>query len=284
MENNNLMTLLEKTDMAKGRLISVLEKIQTMYGYLPEDVLRTLSDKTGHSLVDIYGVATFYRAFSLKPRGKHLVLVCLGTACHVRGARKIAEEFQQLLGINAGETTPDKEFTIETVNCLGACALGPTVVVDGHYFSHVTVKKVRGIINKTLEGLDTIDIKTDKRIFPVKVCCSVCRQSLLDSSYLIDGYPSIHLNRAYNGKRGWFRLSSLYGSFNSASEFEISPDSLYSLYCPHCKKELLEVSQCPECNAPMASMLIKNECTIEVCTRSGCRGHMMNLNQINITE
>lgn len=284
MNNKNLYTLLENTGNTKGKLISLLEEIQKMYGYLPEDTLRTLAEKTGHSLVDIYGVATFYKAFSLKPRGKHLVMVCLGTACHVRGAPKIVEEFKQQLGVGAGETTPDKEFTVETVNCLGACALGPTVVVDGHYFSHVTRKKVKGIITRTLEGLDKIDIKTDKRIFPVKVCCSVCRQSLLDSSYLIDGYPSIHLNIAYDSRKGWIRLSSLYGSYHSQAEYEIPLDSLSGFYCPHCKKELLSLSQCPECNAPMAAMLIKDGCTVEICTRWGCRGHMMNLYQINMTE
>lgn len=118
-----------------GGLIAVLEDIQERYGYLPENMLRLVSKQSGRSLVDVYGVATFYRSFSLKPRGKHLVCACLGTACHVRGASRTVEELERQLGIKAGETTPDGQFTLETVNCLGACALGPVVVIDGHYFS-----------------------------------------------------------------------------------------------------------------------------------------------------
>ena len=99
-------------------LISILEKIQSKYSYLPEKALKEVSKNTGLSLVDIYGVATFYKSFSLKPRGKHLISVCLGTACHVRGGPAIARELEKELGIKAGETTENREFTIETVNCL----------------------------------------------------------------------------------------------------------------------------------------------------------------------
>jgi len=133
-------------------LISILEEIQETRGYLPEGALRAVAETMGRSLVDVYGVATFYRSFSLKPRGKHLASVCLGTACHVRGAPTVAEEFQRQLGIEAGETTPDKEFTLETVNCLGACALGPIVVVDGRYYSNVRTTEVRGILERARTG------------------------------------------------------------------------------------------------------------------------------------
>ncbi|MBM4040967.1 MAG: NAD(P)H-dependent oxidoreductase subunit E [Planctomycetes bacterium] len=129
-------------------LISILEEIQEQYGYLPERALRAVAETTGRSLVDVYGVATFYRAFSLRPRGKHLVSVCLGTACHVRGAPVTLGEFERQLGVKAGETTEDGEFTLETVNCLGACALGPIVVVDGRYFSNVRTAKAREIIRR----------------------------------------------------------------------------------------------------------------------------------------
>lgn len=136
---------------SRGALIAILEDIQTQQGYLSEDALRFVSQLTGTSLVDIYGVATFYRSFSLKPRGKHLVCVCLGTACHVRGGAAVAEELSRVLGIAVGDTTPDGEFTLETANCLGACALGPIVVVDGQYFSKVTVKRVKQIVEKFRE-------------------------------------------------------------------------------------------------------------------------------------
>src|SRR4030042_1897051 len=130
-----------------------------------------VAGNTGLSLVDIYGVATFYKYFSLKKRGKHLISVCLGTACHVRLGALIIKDFENQLGIRKGETTKDEEFTLETVNCLGACARGPIVVVDGHYFSNVNSLQVKEIINKTRKGLDNIDIKNDERIFPVELSC-----------------------------------------------------------------------------------------------------------------
>jgi len=129
-------------------LISILEEIQERYGYLPEMALRAVAKAAGRSLVDVYGVATFYRSFSLRPRGRHLISVCLGTACHVRGAPMTLEEFERQLGVRAGETTEDGEFTLETVNCLGACALGPIVVVDDRYFSNVRTAKAKEILRK----------------------------------------------------------------------------------------------------------------------------------------
>jgi len=131
-----------------GGLIAVLEATQAEYGYLPETALRLVAEKSGSSLVDVYGVATFYRSFSLQPRGRHLIRACLGTACHVRGAPMIVEELERQLGIRAGETTPDGEFTLETVNCLGACALGPIVVLDDRCFSQVNTAKARQILRK----------------------------------------------------------------------------------------------------------------------------------------
>ena len=150
--------ILGRYDGKRGTIISILEDIQSKYSYLPEKALRLVAQKTGRSLTDVYGVVTFYRSFKLKPRGKHLISVCLGTACHVRGAPRVADEFTKKLGIKSGETTPDNQFTMETVNCLGACALGPVVVVDGHYFPSVNALKVKGIIDKTLEGLDKVEI------------------------------------------------------------------------------------------------------------------------------
>jgi NADH-quinone oxidoreductase subunit E len=134
-------------------LISILEAVQNEFGYLPEPSLRTIGSRMGWSLVDIYGVATFYRAFSLKPRGKHLVCACLGTACHVRGAPRVVEELERRLAIRVGETTADGQFTLETVNCLGACALGPVVVIDGHCFSKVRTAAVESLLNQARSGL-----------------------------------------------------------------------------------------------------------------------------------
>lgn len=143
-----VMGIVEKYGRERGSLIAALEEIQAAYGYLPDQALRIVANGTGRSLVDVYGVATFYRSFSLQPRGKRLITVCLGTACHVRGGQQIVEEFQRQLRISAGETTADREFTLETVNCLGACALGPIVVVDGVYFPNVDTPQVKQILKK----------------------------------------------------------------------------------------------------------------------------------------
>jgi NADH:ubiquinone oxidoreductase subunit E len=145
---DRISAIIEKSKGSRGGLLAILQDIQASEGFLPGDALEKVARKTGIPLVDVYGVATFYRAFSLNPRGKHQITVCLGTACHVRGAQGIVDEFERRLGINRGETTSDGEFTLETVNCLGACALGPIAVVDGKYYSQVTVAKVRSIVDE----------------------------------------------------------------------------------------------------------------------------------------
>lgn len=149
----DIRRIIEKHNGKSGKLMAILADIQFEYRYLPEESLRMVADEMDYSLVDIYGVATFYRSFSLKPRGKHIVCACLGTACHVRGAARIVDELEQQLGIKAGQTTPDKEFTLETVNCLGACAIGPVVTVNGYYFSKVNKAKVKHILDEVRAGL-----------------------------------------------------------------------------------------------------------------------------------
>jgi len=193
VDTKDILRILDKQD-GRGELISILEEIQSECGFLPEEALRIVSEKTGRSLVDVYGVATFYRFFSLKPKGKHLICACLGTACHVRGAPKIVTELEQQLGIKAGQTTPDKEFTLETVNCLGACALGPVVVIDGHYFSKVKKSMVNQLLEQAREGFDTVELGKDERIFPVDVSCPHCNQTFKDETFDIDGYPSLKID------------------------------------------------------------------------------------------
>ncbi len=157
MDSKNVLRILEKHNDDQGALISILEEVQSEYGYLPERALRTVAAVSGRSLIDVYGVATFYRSFRLQPRGKHLICACLGTACHVRGAPAVLEEFERQLGIRSGETTPDGEFTLETVNCLGACAVGPIVVADGHYFPNVNALQVLKVLEMARSGLDTLE-------------------------------------------------------------------------------------------------------------------------------
>jgi heterodisulfide reductase subunit A-like polyferredoxin len=128
-------------------LIQVMQDVNLRYRYLPEIILRYISQRLGVSLPEVYHVATFYTAFSLEPTGEHTVKVCVGTACHSRGADQVLEEMERLLGIKAGQTTADLKFSLETVNCLGCCALGPVVVVDDEYHS-VKPSKLEAVIGK----------------------------------------------------------------------------------------------------------------------------------------
>jgi len=140
--------LINKYGARRESLIPLLQDIQSFLNWLPEEVIREVAKKLGIPLIDVYSVATFYRSFSLKPRGKHLITVCLGTACHVRGGQRIVEAISRELGIKPGETTKDMKFSLETVNCLGCCAIGPIVVVDGEYYGGMTSQKALSLIKR----------------------------------------------------------------------------------------------------------------------------------------
>ncbi len=127
-------------------LVEVLQDVQQTDGYISQEVMCGVSERLCVPLIEVYRVASFYKAFSLKPRGKHVVTVCMGTACHVRGAHRMVDEVAGQLGIEPGETTDDQLFTVESVNCLGACALGPVVVINGTYYHHMTPGKLRKLI------------------------------------------------------------------------------------------------------------------------------------------
>jgi NADH-quinone oxidoreductase subunit E len=133
-------------------LISILQDIQAEERYLPEEALRMVSSYLGIPLIQIYGVATFFKAFSLEPRGEHTASVCMGTACHVRGAPAVLDELKRQLGIEPGQTTKDMSYTLETVNCVGACALGPVVVIDDKYQAEMRPGKVKRLLRREEEG------------------------------------------------------------------------------------------------------------------------------------
>lgn len=147
-ERTTTQTVIDRHQGLKKNLIAILLEIQEKFNYLPADSLRLVAEALRMPLIDVLGVATFYRAFSLKPRGKHTCLVCLGTACHVRGGQKLLDEIERKLGVPAGENTPDGQFTLETVACLGCCAIGPVVVVDGEYHGHTSIRKIGPILDK----------------------------------------------------------------------------------------------------------------------------------------
>jgi NADH-quinone oxidoreductase subunit E len=129
-------------------LISILQDIQSEERYLPEEALRMVAGHLGIPLIQVYGVATFFKAFSLEPRGKHTASVCMGTACHVRGAPAVLDEFKRQLGIEPGQTTKDMQYTLDTVNCVGACALGPVAVIDDKHQGQMRPGKVRQALKR----------------------------------------------------------------------------------------------------------------------------------------
>ena len=141
-------SIIDKYEAKKQALISVLQDIQAEYNWLPQEAIIEVAKKLNIPLIDVYGVATFFKQFSLKPRGKHIVTVCLGTACHVRGGPRIRDEVSRMLNVKPGETTKDRKFTLETVNCLGCCAIGPVVVMDNEYYGGVTTTKVKQMLKK----------------------------------------------------------------------------------------------------------------------------------------
>lgn len=131
-----------------GSLIQMLHRAQDIFGYLPKEVLRFIAKETGCSYSRVYGVVTFFESFRLSPAGKYTIKLCLGTACHVRGASAIVDEIERLLGIKRGETTKDRKFTLQTVNCLGSCALGPVAVINGNYHGHLTRRRVGRVLKE----------------------------------------------------------------------------------------------------------------------------------------
>ncbi len=136
--------ILDAFEADQKELIHILHRFQQEYGYISSEAIAAISRRLKISENEIFGVLTFYKAFSLEPRGKHVVTVCMGTACHVRGAPRLVDDASRELGIEVGGTTPDRRFTLETVNCLGCCAIGPVVVVDGKYHSYV--KRIEPIL------------------------------------------------------------------------------------------------------------------------------------------
>lgn len=140
--------IVDKYQGDRDMLIQVLLDVQSGLGWLPKEVLTEVSKQLGTPLTRVYQVATYYKAFSLAPRGQHLVRICMGTACQVRGSPLIRDRVQQLLGIEPGETSPDMKFSFETVNCLGCCAKGPVIMVDDAYYGPLGVSDVDKVLEK----------------------------------------------------------------------------------------------------------------------------------------
>jgi NADH:ubiquinone oxidoreductase subunit E len=152
MSNEVLEKILKNRRSQPQQLVEVLQDVQESFGYVPQEAMTVVARELGVPLIEVSRVAHFYKAFSLKPRGKHVVTVCMGTACHVRGAPRMLDQVKGELGIEPGETTEDRMFTLERVNCLGACALGPVVVLDGQYHPKMTPNRLRELLESVYAG------------------------------------------------------------------------------------------------------------------------------------
>ena len=148
MKSSEIDTIINQYGEKESAILAILQDIQAKERYLPKEVLEQVSQKMRIPMTDIFRIATFYNALSIKPRGRHKVDVCLGTACHVRGGTKIIDKLSRDLGIQVGETTKDKRFTLESVRCVGCCSLGPVMVVDGNVFGRLTQEKVPGLLKE----------------------------------------------------------------------------------------------------------------------------------------
>lgn len=137
--------------ITEGDLIPLLQEIQSAYGYLPPRVMMKVSDVTGIPTSRMYGVITFYSQFHIEPHGKHRITFCRGTACHVRGGQKALDAVMSLLGIRDGETTEDMKFSLETVACVGACALSPVMIIGGKYYGKLTARRAEDVLRQLIE-------------------------------------------------------------------------------------------------------------------------------------
>jgi NADH-quinone oxidoreductase subunit E len=162
MLDRRLEKILSVFEGKKGALISILQRVQEEFGYLPEEALTEIAGFMRMPPSQVFSVATFYAHFYLTRRGDHLVRVCQGTACHVRGARDILETAQYRLGIKTGQTTEDYKYSLERIACLGSCALAPIMVVDDTVYPQVTTKKIIEILNNNKDDANKKDIESKK--------------------------------------------------------------------------------------------------------------------------
>lgn len=140
--------IVERYKNEETPLMMILEAIQTEYGYIPLEVQELVSSLTGIPVAEIYGVVTFYSFFSLKPKGKYVIGVCLGTACYVKGGQQVMDKFSEMLGIKPGETTDDGLFTLDALRCIGACGIAPAISINGKVYPKMEVNKVAPIIKE----------------------------------------------------------------------------------------------------------------------------------------
>ena len=150
--DEKMKEILAKYTKDKSNLIQILNEVQVAYGYVPKHAQLAISEHLGLTMAEIYGVITFYSRFTLKPKGKYNVSVCLGTACFVKGSEKVLDKVKQILKIDVGETTPDGMFTLSALRCIGACSIAPAVNINGKVYPKMTVGKVQELVEEYRNG------------------------------------------------------------------------------------------------------------------------------------
>lgn len=146
MDNDKIDQIIDKHECKAGSLIQILLDIQSENHWLPREALDRVSEKLQVPMSKIQHITTFYKSFSLVPKGRHEVHICMGTACHVRGAQRVLDTVQDQIGIKPGETDVELKFSLETVNCIGCCALGPVMVVDGEYHGNIASSQIENVL------------------------------------------------------------------------------------------------------------------------------------------
>lgn len=150
-QEQQLLECIEQHRSERGCLMPILHEAQSIYGYLPSEVQTLIADQLNIPLAEVYGVATFYSRFTLNPKGKHQISVCLGTACYVKGSDKVLSAIERELRISCGECTPDRKFSIDSCRCVGACGLAPVMIIDGEVYGKLTEHDVKGILDKYMQ-------------------------------------------------------------------------------------------------------------------------------------
>ena len=148
MEISRVDSIVDVYESSAASLLAIMQDIQDEARYLPREAMERVSERLGVPIARVYQMATFFESFHLEPRGKHICTVCMGTACHVRGAKRLVEELERDFEVPSGGTTSDMMFTIEEVNCVGACALGPLVIIDGDYHGNMSSGKLQKVVKK----------------------------------------------------------------------------------------------------------------------------------------
>lgn len=147
IDSQKTALILKRHPQESSSVVNLLHDIQEEYRYLPEEAMRMAAEHLGMSLAELFSVASFFEGFYLKPRGKHTCTVCMGTACHVRGAPRLLEQLERDLQVTSGQTTSDLKFSLQEVNCVGACALGPLVIIDGKYHGNMNSARLSKLVN-----------------------------------------------------------------------------------------------------------------------------------------